>query len=640
MPTITSETAAGRSIRPAEEERTHAMTGHTMKQKAHRMKRYFSVTAVLIPVAFLLAAAPCARAQGGSSRDVIMRAMRDELHRNMSRLSLENMERPFFISYTIFDVTTLEITAGLGEIVKSRVTPYRNHNVRVMVGDYSRNDENFRGSGSSARSSMIRASSSLPLEDDYDGIRRALWVVTDNTYKSAAELFEHKKAALKQQTPTGETMLDDFSKAPAVSHTEPPVRFDPEQEKWERAARELSGLFRDYPDIYSSQVRIFFYQGDMLLVNSEGSEVILPMTLATVQANAYTQAVDGEPLNNHVSWHRLLPDDLPPLSSMKNAVKEMAEELIALRDAPVFDDSYFGPVMFEGEAAAEFFSQRLFSGRNGLIAHRRPISGNTSGYGYRDNTESLDDRMNRRILSRDLTVTALPGLAGFDGRTLIGSFAIDTEGVIPPSELVLVENGILKTLLNNRTPTLKVHESNGHQRPVIGGGRWTSTALGPGVVSVTTSAGKSRDDLKRELIRRAREEGVDYGILVRTLKPRATGAPYYDPMVRMTMSYGGADGTTLTEPLMICRVHVEDGREEPIRSVALGSVSLSTLRHIVGVSKERFVYNTLATSGWNSGIPASFIVPRHILLEELEVKREKRNYTPKLPAVPSPLAER
>ncbi len=86
------------------------------------------------------------------------------------------------------------------------------------------------------------------------------------------------------------------------------------------------------------------------------------------------------------------------------------------------------------------------------------------------------------------------------------------------------------------------------------------------------------------------------------------------------------------------QVYVEDGREEPVRSARLGEVSLSTLRHIAAVTKRRFVYNTLASANRRSGIPASFIVPEALMLEEIEVKNEKRGYTPKLPVVPPPLA--
>ncbi len=134
-------------------------------------------------------------AQSRSTRDTIFRAMKDELNRNMNGLHLENMERPFFISYTIHDKSTVEILASLGAIISSEDSRNRSSIVRVMVGDYSLNDENFSDFSFKYSSSMIGSSGQTPIEDDYDGIRRALWVSTDNVYKNAAELFEHKKAA-------------------------------------------------------------------------------------------------------------------------------------------------------------------------------------------------------------------------------------------------------------------------------------------------------------------------------------------------------------------------------------------------------------------------------------------------------------
>ncbi|HDY87357.1 MAG TPA: hypothetical protein ENH82_04475, partial [bacterium] len=126
---------------------------------------------LLLIVLFLFQ--PCiGLAQKNSTRDIIQRAIKDEMERNISRLELEDMERPFFISYNIYDVKTFEVNSSLGAIINSNRIHNRNYNVRVIVGDYSLNDENFRDSGYSYRSSMLQGSSRLPLEDDYDGIRR------------------------------------------------------------------------------------------------------------------------------------------------------------------------------------------------------------------------------------------------------------------------------------------------------------------------------------------------------------------------------------------------------------------------------------------------------------------------------------
>jgi hypothetical protein len=293
-------------------------------------------------------------------------------------------------------------------------------------------------------------------------------------------------------------------------------------------------------------------------------------------------------------------------------------------------------VLLEDQAVAEFFAQRLFGGNGGLLAHRQPIISN-AGAGYRSSSdETLDDRIGRRILSRDLSIKAMPSLKKFNGIKLLGSYEVDAEGVRPPSELVLVENGMLKTLLSNRTPTRKVRSSNGHERPVISGYS-TTKMLGPSVIRVSTSEGKSGEQLKRELIERARGEGLDYGLLVRSLHPQFIGS---GSLSWMGLTTGKRGSSSLTRPLLVYRVYVEDGHEELIRSVQLDDISISTLRHILGVAEKQFVYNTQATIQWRSGIPASFIVPEAILLEELDIKKEQRGYTPKLPIVPSPLTQR
>jgi len=592
-----------------------------------------------------------------STRDIIQRAMRDELTRNVERLTLENLESPFYISYTIRDVKTMTVTATLGAVVRSEENRYRNHSVRVMVGSYSRTDENFLDfGGGSYRRTRLQNADALPLEDDYQGIRRALWIATDNVYKIASENYERKKAALQQQNLTQEAeALDDFSKVPTIQMTQPPRVLEMDRLGWEKYAIALSRIFRDYPDLYSSQVRVFIYQADVYFINNEDTETLQPLTLASVSVNASTQAVDGEPLNDHVLYYGLTPADLPSLSAMEDGIKALAEELVILRTAPTFDDSYMGPILLEGQAVAEFFAQRLFTGVNGLLSHRKPAVSDARSARYLSETSGrlLEENIDRRILSRDLSVKALPGKQTHRGKNLIGTTVVDGEGVRAPEEILLVENGMLKTLLHDRMPTPKIKTSNGHRRPIIATGLLASSALGPSVISVSTSQGKPVKEMKKKLLELAREEGLDYAIIVRKLACPISGIDLrMDPMAWLTAGGGSSRPTALTEPILVYRVSVEDGREEPVRSVKLGDVSLSTLRHLLGTSKEHFVYNTLvpAVGGldvWYSyarrvstqGVPASFIVPESLLLEELEVENAKHDFTPKMPVVSSPLAE-
>ena len=548
------------------------------------------------------------QAKNKTTREIILSAMKDEMERNMEQLQIDNMQKPFFISYTVRDFRTMQVSATLGSILNSDENHIRNHNVRVMVGDYKFTDENFRDSSPSGfQNTLLMGTDDLPLEDDYYGIRRALWIATDRVYKSASEKYERKKAALEQQELSEEEKeLEDFSKAPVVKHQAPARKFDMDRSKWERITQEISAVFKAYPEIYSSQTRCYFFQGDGYFINSEGTEVVQPITLVYLFIDAETQAVDGEPLRDIISYIVSTPQDLPPFNSIKQAAKDMAKQLVAMRTAPVFEDSYTGPVMFEDQSVGEIFSQQLFERAGGLLAFRTPImAGRTPSRGGRG--QSLEDKIGTRILSRDLTLKAMPTLDKFSGKNLIGSFKVDEEGVKPPQEILLVENGILKTLLSNRTPTEKIKESNGHDRPIISFGRFASTRLGPSVILLTSSDGRTKSDMKNELLQLAREEGLEYAI-----------------MVRKVMS--------LSRPISVYRVYVEDGKEELVRSVMLGSLSVSSLRRIYSVSEEQFLYQ-------KGGIPASYILPQSLIFEELEVEQEKRSYTPKLPVVSSPLLE-
>jgi len=80
--------------------------------------------------------------------------------------------------------------------------------------------------------------------------------------------------------------------------------------------------------------------------------------------------------------------------------------------------------------------------------------------------------------------------------------------------------------------------------------------------------------------------------------------------------------------------------------------SVSAIKRIIGASKKQMAYNRFmplkeregyyydTDNNWNlRGMPASFIVPEVILLEELEIEKEERALTVNLPVVPNPLTE-
>jgi hypothetical protein len=592
----------------------------------------------------------------GNSNEIIKKAMKDELERNLKDLAIENLGKPFFISYTICDAKTLFLQSTLGAVIKSEEKPYRTHSARVLVGSYKSNNENYADMNSMNSGNM--AQGVIPLDDDYNGIRTSLWKTTDAMYKQAAEIYESKLSAIDQQNLSEEeTEIHDFSKTPIVNFAVKDVSFKFEKDEWENTATELSTIFNDYSDIFSSNVSIFFYSATIYFVNSEGTETEYPMNLAAIRINAKTQAEDGEPLFDHLLYYAEIPEDLPTLNDMKTEVKTMADNLVKMKNAPIFDDSYSGPVLFEGQAVAEIFAQSMFASTTGLTAMRQPIFGNQQMAMMLKQMmgKSIEKKLDKKIISTDLTISANPKISEFNGTNLIGSFEVDTEGVVPQDDLVLVKNGILKTLLNGRTPTTKIPDSNGHKRvSLLGGG--INSETGPGVIKVTSSSSASSEELKQQLIEAAEEEGLDYAFIIRKMESPNCGRDK-DISVTMLMSSfsGGGNKSLISRPLYIYKVSLEDGSEELVRTTELSGFTIKSFKDVLGVSKKQFVYNTLLTKsvggmdmgmlagfngGWSlNGIPVSFIVPDALLLEETDVQKEKRAVTMKTPVVENPVGK-
>src|ERR1017187_1727341 len=129
---------------------------------------------------------------------IVERAMNDELVRAKSDLHLAGLIDPFFIAYTVADQKKLEIVASNGALTRSEDHHERKETVRLLLNNYQFNDENFTDN-TGLFSFSSAPDNALPLDDDYTGIRRVLWLSTDDLFKEANESFSKKKAALEHK---------------------------------------------------------------------------------------------------------------------------------------------------------------------------------------------------------------------------------------------------------------------------------------------------------------------------------------------------------------------------------------------------------------------------------------------------------
>lgn len=525
---------------------------------------------------------------------VVRKAMEDELRHNIENLRKEGNPDPFFISYTIMDGMNTSVSSSLGATLTATKVPAKGYNVRLLVGDYEFNDESF--DGESDRSQAF-TQIQLPVETDYYGIRRAMWASTDLVYKSASKLYNGHQALVKSVgKPLNEIPHRRFARVPVVEISKDAPASHPDVKVLEGYANALSEVFADFREIDYSAVNVNAYSENNYFVSSEGSYIRQANNVVTVSVYALARTDNGQPLINQMKFTAPTFAQLPRLTQATEDVKKMASDMVALFRAPALTDSYYGPVLFTGEAAASFFANAIDLTQGGLQESDYIPSTRSFLYGAGSPAEL---RAGKKVASEGVTVTALSTLREFQGTPLIGAFVADNEGVVPPDELVLVENGVVKNLMGNRTITQEGQQSTGH-------------ASGIGVLKVTDKNSMTDKELKDRLIKLAREEGLSFGLIVR-------------------------DANFGVMPIFnVYRVDVKSGEETLVRSALLRELDMRTLRNVVGTSASLQVYH--AANLDNGTKPTSVIAPTAVLIEEMEFERGSNPAFSSASYVKSPLS--
>lgn len=511
-----------------------------------------------------------------------MRAMRDEMARSLS-MQLPGLAKPYFIADRIQDVNDTSISATLGGLLTSRRTRSRVLHVELRAGDYKLDNSNFLALGPfGAGSVSFGASQQITLDDDYQEIRRRIWLATDSEYKRALQQFAAKQAALQSQT-RGDN-LPDFSQEKPNQYFEPAKVTPADTAQLEGVARAVSAVFRQMPELQTSSVTVNAHNVYTRYLNSEGTEYKRSNAWVSVELKAIAQAEDGIPIDDTEQVLFGSPTEIVTADLAARAAR-MVQRMQKLCAAATLE-RYNGPVLFENEAGAEVFAQ-LFA--PGLVASRSPMTDNPQAQAFLEQMSSrfgggsLADKIGGRVLPEFVDIEDNPLLNDFHGRRLLGSYHIDDDGV-PSRQNRVVEAGVLKLLLASRTPTSEAPQSTGSHR-----------GLSASLSNLIFTAKKSSSDqeLRRMLLERAKARGSDYGIVVR----RAGGSINEFIQSAMSMARGGGPaGNNMVE---VFKVYA-DGREELIHGVQLPSSSPLAFKDIIAVGDNPVVHDTFFIPGFTS----------------------------------------
>jgi TldD protein len=560
-----------------------------------RSRLFSGFVAAALALGLVTLAPPPVSAAEPVRGDAVLTALGAEVKRSVAGLKLEGVDRPYFVAFAVEENEGRTISASFGALQRRTKDRSRTLRTDVRLGGYDL-DSSALVSGRNPFMSLYASPRFLVLDDDVMTLRHEVWLAADEAYKEAAERLAQKKGILANRTENDP--LPDFTRAEPVlslGARKPVLELG---DAWVSRARKLSAVFREFLKVQDSNVTVQTSTVHRTFVSSEGARVVSPHSSVHLYVRASVQAPDGAVIRKVLAYHETDPARLPSEEKLLVEVRAFATDMTAVAAAPLLD-KYVGPVLLAGEAAPSFFADLLgpqLSGRRApLFAQQLPAASFPES--------ELLPRIGRPILPEFLSVVDDPTVETWNGRSLMASYAVDDEGVAAQA-VTLVDKGILKTLLMGRRPRKEIGKSNGHGRT----GAFQAPQPQVANLFVTSSRGRTEEELKRELIEKVKAQGLTFGLLIRSLAQTSGGS--IDGVYSQSRS-------PLGPPVLAYKVF-PDGREELVRGLTFGDVTLKSLREIVSAGKE----GHLVSGSISSGGPISSVVAPSVLFEELELKGE------------------
>lgn len=549
------------------------------------IRNCFAVSLTALVLASTTVALAAEQTRADAEKDTVLKSMLTELDRSRDQLQLKGFEKPFFLQYRIEDIEDYQTKGDFGASVGDEHRHQRLARVTVRVGDYKIDSSTARGDGSVELAA---------LDNDPLALRAGLWQATDQAYKAALKAYAQKQSQLKQvQTPPQQ---DDFSRETPVVSLEDAVHLEIDGPSWIKRMCDASGLYRTDPALKAGEKEVQYATAifharsvNSYLVNSEGAIVRKGVTAYEESFAVGTQAADGMHLDRSYGSNGVSLKDLDTAEAFNRHATILVASLADLRKAPLVEEEYHGPVLFSADASSDAIHELVAS----AVTAVRPDLGTearTKG--------AFASSYHARVLPEFLDVVDDPSMTTFEGKTLVGAYKIDDEGV-PAQPVKLITDGRLENYLIGREPVRDFPRSNGHGRAALTGPARPQIS----VLNVTAREGLSDADLNQKMLALAKDRGLKSVYFVETLGPELT-------------------------PRLLYRISV-DGKRELVRGATLDDLDQRALRSgVVAAGKKPYIAN------YDGAVPETILAPA-LLFDDVTVKRANEK-NDKLPFYPPP----
>jgi TldD protein len=534
-----------------------------------------------------------------AKRSPLLAALQAELDRSMKALGTQDLPA-YYLGYTITDTQRTDVSGSNGALLNSNEARNRWLEVSVRTGNYNLDDTHKVGERQMQSESP---GVSVPVDDDPEVLRRAVWLETDKQYRAAEEALIKIKTGKEVKVETAEGNAPDFSREQPHVYIGPQVSIAVDRTPWEAKVRAYTKAFRESAAIINSIVTFSAQAQNVLQVTSEGTQLQYGQIRYRLELFIQGKAPDGMDIDRYYNFDWVEPQETPDDKAVYAAEATMRKELEGLVKAPI-NDPTVGPALLTGRAAAVFFHE--------VFGHR------AEGHRQKDVTEgqTFSKKVGEQILPDFLSITDDTTMKKLGGEDLLGYYQFDDEGV-PAQRVTLVDHGVLKNFEMSRSPLVGFPHSNGHGRRQLG----AIPVSRQGNLIVQSSKTMTNAQLRAKLIELIKAQGKPYGLLIDDIAGGFTFTGRGQPQAFQVL------------PLVVYKVFPDGKPDELVRGVDIVGTPLAALTKIVATGDTPEVFNGYC--GAESGsVPVAAASPA-ILTSELEVQK-KESSTDRPPILPPP----
>src|SRR5207249_11602454 len=203
-----------------------------------------------------------------AKRSPLLAALQAELERSMKTLG--TLDPPaYYLAYTVTETQRADVSGSNGALLNSNAARNRWLEVSVRVNDYKLDNTHKVGE----RQQQSGGVAPVPLDDDADVLRRAIWLETDKQYRVASQALIKIKTGKEVKVETAEGRAPDFSREQPHTYIGAPASIAMERKPWEEKVRAYTKSFRASTAIINSIVTFTAQAQSAYQVTSEGTQL-------------------------------------------------------------------------------------------------------------------------------------------------------------------------------------------------------------------------------------------------------------------------------------------------------------------------------------------------------------------------------